>query len=79
MAVRDSHGVLVAYFGFNGSVCPAIHRPYNCRWNASHLVWEHTELFPDLESARASGYYFCGICLPEEEAARKAALSNNVP
>ena len=77
MAVGDSNGVLVAYFGFDGSENPAIHRPYHCRWNASNLVWEHTELFPDLEMARESGYHFCGICLPDEQATQQAGLSSN--
>ena len=77
MAKGGSNGVFVAYFGYDGSLAPVIHRPYNCRWNASHLVWEHTELFPDLERARESGYQFCGICLSDEEAAREAGLSSN--
>ena len=53
MAALDSNGVLVAYFGFDGSLEPRIHLPDSCgSWKRSHRVWEHTELFPDLESTR---------------------------
>ena len=71
MAIRDSHGVVVAAYAPTSGYhrdhgVPAIHRP-GYRDGLSTLASGDWELFPNLDVALEAGYHACQNCFPGVE------------
>ena len=59
MAIKDTHGVVVAYYGVELSGLPAFHRLNGCQWGRKAMRSEAWELYPSAEIAREAGVGAC--------------------
>ena len=63
MAIKDSHGVVVSFYGQDGKLGPAIHKPD--QYHGPHALrtnyWEH---FPSLQVALEAQQWPCQVVSP---------------
>lgn len=67
MGIRESHGVVIVYYGVNASGDPPgwIHRPGNACGGVNLMASDRWELFPSKEVAEEAEHIPCGTCYPD--------------
>ena len=66
MAIKDSHGVVVAYYGRYETLEPRTHRvDSNCQWGPVAMKSNFWELFRNRELTEAFQIKPCPNCFPD--------------
>ena len=67
MAIKDTHGVVVAYYGVELSGPPAFHSLTGCRWGRDAMKSDAWELYPSFEVAFEAKVAPCNVCFYGEK------------
>ena len=67
MAIKDTHGVVIAYYGVEQDGPPAFHSPKGCRWGPEAMKSDAWELFPSFEVAFEGNVAPCNVCFYGEK------------